>query len=444
MMNLLLGSNTLGRAKWMAIFVAVLMCVGFVVDAEGLPVSISMGINGLTLVMAGYCAALIVRVAHNIQKIHTVCVNLAHGQYGARLAVPLEEKGDIAALRDAVNDMADQADAFVREAQASMDYISRNRYYRPINERGLTGCFLTAAKRINEVVSKAAGRNKQFIGMGQTIVQTLNRMSDQMAVSMDSIQDTTRRAVGAVEETAQKAGETSNAAEQFTGYIHMIAAATEEMSAAVGEITSQLNHSQKETRKAETEAVQARDIVSALAEHASNIGRAATLIRDIAEQTNLLALNATIEAARAGAAGMGFSVVAKEVKDLALGTGDATNTISGLIEQIQGSVNGTTDVVRSLEKTITTVGESSTVVASAVEEQAVASREIAQNAAGASEKTSQVVDSVATIDRLMQDVKSQMTELGRVFDGLSSETTLAIGGLKSDMDGFMTQLQTRG
>jgi methyl-accepting chemotaxis protein len=63
----------------------------------------------------------------------------------------------------------------------------------------------------------------------------------------------------------------------------------------------------------------------------SEVGGIVESIAGIARQTNLLALNATIEAARAGDAGRGFSVVAAEVKKLAVDTQEATGRARAII-----------------------------------------------------------------------------------------------------------------
>src|SRR5258706_12082037 len=72
----------------------------------------------------------------------------------------------------------------------------------------------------------------------------------------------------------------------------------------------------------------------ALGESLHRVGGLTKLISGVADQTKLLALNATIEAARAGSAGAGFSVVAGEVKALAMETaqssGDIISTLGGL------------------------------------------------------------------------------------------------------------------
>ena len=74
--------------------------------------------------------------------------------------------------------------------------------------------------------------------------------------------------------------------------------------------------------------------INKLGAHIKEIHNITKIITDIANQTNLLALNASIEAARAGEFGKGFSVVAKEVGDLATSSGTINRSIKASLENL--------------------------------------------------------------------------------------------------------------
>ena len=156
--------------------------------------------------------------------------------------------------------------------------------------------------------------------------------------------------------------------------VMQVAAAMEEMSVSVNEIsnnTAQSLEASEATDKAaivsraamqaSTESIQgvvqvvgqSQDTIRQMHESIAHIAEFTKLIKEIADQTNLLALNAAIEAARAGESGRGFAVVADEVRKLAERTTQTTTDISASVKVVEERVN---DAVASMETATEVVG----------------------------------------------------------------------------------------
>lgn len=148
-----------------------------------------------------------------------------------------------------------------------------------------------------------------------------------------------------------------------------VASNVRDMGAAITEISENIGRTATLALTAEEKSRDAGTTIAALGESSVEIDEVVTLIRDLAEQTNLLALNATIEAARAGEAGRGFAVVASEVKSLATGTHQATETIAERVGRIRSSIDDVVESTNQISQSIQEVSGNTTEVAAAIEEQ---------------------------------------------------------------------------
>jgi methyl-accepting chemotaxis protein len=152
------------------------------------------------------------------------------------------------------------------------------------------------------------------------------------------------------------------------------------MTQTIHDISGNVSSTATLAKEAESLAAGAKNTVEELDEQSRSIGKVVETIHELAEQTNLLALNATIESARAGDAGRGFAVVASEVKELAKQTAKATQSIEQTVLLIQGSIR---EVVGSAEKisgSVANVSQNMLVISTAVEEQSVTMRSLADTA----------------------------------------------------------------
>lgn len=143
---------------------------------------------------------------------------------------------------------------------------------------------------------------------------------------------------------------TNNISEQ-TNAISQSSTAIEEITANIDSITKNINSMSTEYESIVKDAKEGKRLqdlvkkqVEEIEEKAADLQNANVIITNISAQTNLLAMNAAIEAAHAGKAGVGFSVVAGEIRALAINSNKQTESIGLMLSNINEAVKGIVEV----------------------------------------------------------------------------------------------------
>jgi methyl-accepting chemotaxis protein len=241
----------------------------------------------------------------------------------------------------------------------------------------------------------------------------------------------------AADDALDRVTSASSASSETTHRVATTAAATEQLSGSIQEIGDQASRVLTMAQSAVGDADRAQHAMRSLNDAAERIGSVVDAISAVAGQTNLLALNATIEAARAGEAGKGFAVVAAEVKALANQTSNATKDISEQIAAIQAATKGSVNEIYSISRAISELSALSTGIASAVEQQSMTTREIAESVQDAATHTARASTEINSIKGVAAQSVTAIAEIQTWTTRLSKSA----GDLETKVAGFFTNVR---
>lgn len=233
----------------------------------------------------------------------------------------------------------------------------------------------------------------------------------------------------------QSARQVADGSEQVSSGAQALALGASEQASSIEELATAVNNISQHVKETEENAHDARvqtdqageqvavsnqqmhelmEAMSVISQKSDQIHKIIKTIEDIAFQTNILALNASVEAARAGDAGAGFAVVAREIRGLSDKTASASKNTAALIRE-------SVDAVKRGEKAALETAETLAHVVERTKQVVMTVDKIVSATEYQSESISQITIEVEQLSEVVQNNSSTSEELAASSEELSTQ-----------------------
>lgn len=260
-----------------------------------------------------------------------------------------------------------------------------------------------AASTLNEAIKQSIDASKEAEQGAEELVDSAEKLSDRTT------------------SVASQLEQSLSATKQLEETIGANLRTTEALREAMSYIDQQINTGKNSIEQAYAQ----------MQEIASSVDQTQEIVRvidEIAFKTNMLSLNAAVEAARAGEAGRGFSIVAKEVRDLAGHSAKQSDSIKAILKQTRDNTATGQEMMNSVSESLETLFDRIKGVNDQTEEINAASQD----------QSNAIRESTTTLDSI-SSINEQNALLAESLNNLAVTLKSQTGHMRDAMEVFQVQ-----
>ena len=298
---------------------------------------------------------------------------------------------------------------------------------------GEAGLLLQAIRKMIQDLRSLIGkiqRSSITLLSTATEIAATSRQQEQAVYDYSASTNQAAAAVNQISATSQELLKTMNEVNQVADQTSRMAATGQQSLAGMDLTMRQLAES--------TASISSK--LSVISERAANINVVVTTITKVADQTNLLSINAAIEAEKAGEYGLGFLVVAREIRRLADMTAVSTLDIERMVKEMQYSVSaGVMEMDKFSEQVRIVVGDVGQIsgqlghIITGVQGLHTRFDQVTEGMRVQSQGADQIREAMSRLSEAANQTSVSIREFNKATERLRE----AVGGLKDEVSGFI-------